>query len=82
MEVVLVLRFKEAMKPFLRFVLILLFLLGLITKIIFAQGSSAKNLNVIFELISKESSYETYLSKFSNKNRPEVVLVIPAVNYS
>jgi ABC-type glycerol-3-phosphate transport system substrate-binding protein len=82
MEVVLVLRFKEAMKPFLRFVLILLFLLGLITKIIFAQGFSAKNLNVIFELISKESSYETYLSKFSNKNRPEVVLVIPAVNYS
>ncbi|HOP94155.1 MAG TPA: extracellular solute-binding protein [Dictyoglomaceae bacterium] len=50
--------------------------------IIFAEDQSVKELNVIYELISKENSYESYLSRYSHEDRPEDTIVIPGVKYS
>ncbi|ACI18828.1 extracellular solute-binding protein [Dictyoglomus thermophilum] len=73
--------FEKILKLVLRFISLLLFILLLITNLNFAQNSLV-NLNVIFELISKENSYETYISRFYDKKRPNLTLIINAINYS
>jgi len=76
-----VLIFEKILKLVLKFISLLLFILLLITNLNFAQNSLV-NLNVIFELISKENSYETYISRFYDKKRPNLTLIINAINYS
>ncbi|TYT20316.1 extracellular solute-binding protein [Dictyoglomus thermophilum] len=73
--------FEKILKLVLKFISLLLFILLLITNLNFAQNSLV-NLNVIFELISKENSYETYISRFYDKKRPNLTLIINAINYS
>lgn len=73
--------FEKVMKLVLKISIILLYSFSLLN-IILAQDKTSQNLNIIFELINKENSYESYVSKFINKPRPNVTIIIPAVNYT
>jgi len=71
---------EKVMKTFLK-VVTFIFIVNFLLSFSFAQNQNYK-LNVIFELISRENSYETYISKYVDKPRPKSVIIIPGVKYS
>jgi len=73
-------KLEKVIKTFLK-VVTFIFIVNFLISFSFAQNQNSK-LNVIFELISRENSYESYVLKYIDKPKPESVIIIPGVKYS
>jgi ABC-type glycerol-3-phosphate transport system substrate-binding protein len=54
----------------------------LIFKVLLADINLSQDVEILFDFLSKKNSYDQYISKYINSERPKDVIIIPSINYS